>query len=650
MAHLTHSHERANQSSRIQNILAKIILGHKRDSIWFLPLVGLAALVWFILRVVPKPSRAAYPCQRIALPLAGGFFVWAAGLIGSTYLFRKGQTLLRQKKMIKASFCLVVGTSLGFGILMGKPDGKILAEPQINNDPVGVARGLNPGRVVWVHDPEATDWQGVGYGHWWEPEHTIQGVVDEMMSHTLRWLSGRLNDYTAWDALFRFFNQSHGGGDVGYTPGEKIVIKVNFVGCHYEPSHGGVDPETYDLVEFVDYMNTSPQVIVALLRQLVDVVGVEQEDISVGDPMALFPNQYYDICHAEFPNVHYLDHWGGNPEHPRTGVEYSNIPFYWSCHPSGTSQDYVPVSFAEAKYLINLANFKSHSSAGVTFCAKNHYGSLIRHPVAAGYYSMHLSLANNVPTDGNYRATVDLLGHAHTGGKTLLYLIDGLYSGVHPYEQSPRHWECEPFNDDWTSSLFASQDPVALESVGFDLMQLEGDPLQFPQRPGVDDYLHEAALADNPPSGTYYDPDHDGDISRLPSLGVHEHWNNPTDRQYSRNLGTGDGIELIRLGPVTAVPQAESTLDLASFCYPNPFNPMTNIHFELPSRLEVELSIYNVQGERVATILNAVLPAGSHETIWEGRDSRGHHVASGTYFYHIAAADYVETGRMVLAK
>jgi len=60
-----------------------------------------------------------------------------------------------------------------------------------------------------------------------------------------------------------------------------------------------------------------------------------------------------------------------------------------------------------------------------------------------------------------------------------------------------------------------------------------------------DNFLHEAALADNPPSGTVYDPEQDG--TRLASLGVHEHWNNPTDKKYSRNLGKSEGIELVAL-------------------------------------------------------------------------------------------------------
>jgi hypothetical protein len=50
-------------------------------------------------------------------------------------------------------------------------------------------------------------------------------------------------------------------------------------------------------------------------------------------------------------------------------------------------------------------------------------------------------------------------------------------------------------------------------------------------------------LANNPPSGTKYDPENDG--KGLQSLGVHEHWNNPVERKYSRNMGKTKGIELL---------------------------------------------------------------------------------------------------------
>jgi hypothetical protein len=152
--------------------------------------------------------------------------------------------------------------------------------------------------------------------------------------------------------------------------------------------------------------------------------GVSQEDVSVGDPLSLFPNQYYELLHGEFPNVHYIDHNGGSEGHARTKVELSTVPVYWSSRPEGNTQDYVPVHYAEARYLINMANLKSHTMAGVTLCAKNHFGSLMRTPPQRDYFDMHGSTAGRSPGTGKYRDMVDLIGHAQLGGKTLVYSSD----------------------------------------------------------------------------------------------------------------------------------------------------------------------------------------------------------------------------------
>ena len=85
-----------------------------------------------------------------------------------------------------------------------------------------------------------------------------------------------------------------------------------------------------------------------------------------------------------------------------------------------------------------------------------------------------------------------------------------------------------------------SQDPVAIDSVGLDLLRSE--PRAVEVRGNADNYLHEAALANKPPSGATYNPDGRG---RLESLGAHEHWNNPAEKKYSRNLGRKQGIELL---------------------------------------------------------------------------------------------------------
>ena len=428
-----------------------------------------------------------------------------------------------------------------------------LADDPMPNDPIGVARGIHPGRVVWVHEPDATDWDGpdMGDGHWWESGNTNMAAVDRMMRRSMQALAGESSGAEAWDKIFRHFNQTQGKGDVGYQVGEKITIKVNLVGCLGIYGSYAVDPETYELVRVKDYMNTSPQMMLALLRQLVNIVGVDQADISIGDTLCYFPNQYYDICHNEFPNVHYLDYEG---KFGRTLVQPSSTPIFWSNHPTGVFQDYVPESYARAEYIINMANFKSHDTAAVTLCAKNHYGSLIRGPVQEGYYNLHSDRPYQTPGMGHYRNLVDLMGHAHIGGKTVLYIIDGLYAGNHMEFEWPTRLNQAPFNGDWSSSLFVSQDPVAIDSVAFDFLWSEPGWGGTTRMSGGEDYLHEAALADNPPSGTFYDPDNNGDVARLASLGVHEHWNNPIDKQYSRNLGTGEGIELVSFGPGQGAP------------------------------------------------------------------------------------------------
>jgi hypothetical protein len=284
-------------------------------------------------------------------------------------------------------------------------------------------------------------------------------------------------------------------------------------------------------------MNTAPQMILAILRQLVET-GVREADITVCDSLAYLAHPYYDPLHAEFPRVRYEDYGG---KFGRIQVKASSVPLYWSCRPEAKSPDFLPACFAEADYLINFANLKAHTYAGVTLCGKNHFGSLVRWPVQKGYYDMHRH--SFVKQTKGYREQVDLMGHAHLGGKTVLYLLDGLYSGQHPIDPAPRKWASSPFDGHWTSSLLSSQDPVAIDSVGLDFLRAEwGDYLN---QPWVEDYLHEAALAANPPSGTFYDADHAAPTKRMASLGVHEHWNNSREKKYSRNLGTGTGIELV---------------------------------------------------------------------------------------------------------
>jgi hypothetical protein len=84
--------------------------------------------------------------------------------------------------------------------------------------------------------------------------------------------------------------------------------------------------------------------------------------------------------------------------------------------------------------------------------------------------------------------------------------------------------------------------------------------------------------------------------------------------------------------------------------FPNPFNPMTKIVFALPEAQQVELSVYSLDGRKVATLLNEPRGPGSHEVVWTGRNDAGLLVASGTYFYRIDAGPYSQVRKMPLMK
>ncbi len=84
--------------------------------------------------------------------------------------------------------------------------------------------------------------------------------------------------------------------------------------------------------------------------------------------------------------------------------------------------------------------------------------------------------------------------------------------------------------------------------------------------------------------------------------------------------------------------------------YPNPFNPSTEISFALKADGQVRLSVYNVLGQQVRTLIDEYMPAGNHSITWDGRSSDGSPASSGIYFYRIQANDYVDTRKMTLLK
>jgi hypothetical protein len=365
-------------------------------------------------------------------------------------------------------------------------------------------------------------------GNWWDDANTDPRMVDAMVHGSLRSLTGERNDRDTWRALFGYFKQTRklGGGE-GYRAGEKIAIKVNS------------NQDRPGAWRFGAGM-PSPQVLYSLVDQLITVAGVPGQDITLYDASRYIGDPIYNRIRANpdpnFQAVKFVasQRMAGNGRVAAVPDKANPVRF----SRAGVPVAYLPQCVTEAKYLVNVALSRAHDLMGVTQTAKNLFGSVYFEGPGFTPEPLHNYASRDLPM-GSYNCLVDLIAHKHLGGKTLLYLSDLLYVAV---SQNERVIKYQSFGDHWCSSLLASQDPVAIDSVGLDFIRNE--PRADACRGKPENYLHEAALAGKPPSGTVYDPS--GDHQPVTSLGVHEHWNNINDKQYSRNLGKREGIELVK--------------------------------------------------------------------------------------------------------
>jgi hypothetical protein len=623
---------------------------------------GIGSTLWFLIRVIPKPSRATYPCMQAAAPVMSAFIVYVLSFTGAFLAFKKAKTNFYKARYAIAGVFTVLAVLISFvffsqdiKVAYAQATAEMGVLPDAPNSPMGEGLGINPGRVAWVYNPDATNekctngWGPDGKGNtadddgYFLPKNTNKEVVQTMLDSAILNLTGEKTVFNAWDKMFRYFNNKKGLGEVGYTPDQTIFIKINQGSASWLSDPNTMNPTSASWAKN-NYANseTTPQTILAVIHHLVTDCGVPQEMIYVGDPIAHDYQYTIDVIKAEYPNIIFFDH--NVSKMGRTvseGLTVSDVIFYsdGGKSMSGAVSDAMYQEMYDADYLINMAALKAHARAGVTLCAKNHFGSHGRD----GAPHLHPGLIapeNDIQerTDYHmYRVLVDLIGHEKLGGNTLLFFIDGLWGGPEAVDK-PVKWRMKPFNNDWPSSILISQDQVALESVCLDFLRQEAsqNPL-MKNRPffgAVDDYLHQAADKANWPKDLVYDPEGDG--TPLKSMGVHEHWNNSNDKQYTRNLATGTGIQLIST-PSTLVKNVGTTgvknqlSEINLNVYPNPATDRISITANFQGENEVALNIYDLSGRMVfSSTLQTASGAVNHSLSLPQSMQKGNYVVSIT--------------------
>ena len=541
-------------------------------------IMGIASTIWFLVRVIPKPSRATYPCMQVAAPFMSGFVTWLLAVAGLTAISRKTKLKILNVRY-GASILLLTGVVVAMAVMPSNSEQQqreavVSTETRTGpedgpNKPFGDPKGIFPGRVVWIWNPDATnekfEHNDPDKGDFFPfPANSNEKVVGKMFHDGVLKLTGKKTIAKSWDAMFVYHNKKKLGKEKGYTKGEKIFIKINqgqagWTLSNEDKKNGYALPKTLPARDSrkvsMEPTENTPYVVLELLRELVNEYGVDQADIAVGDPMNPIYAHNYDVWSKEFPNVKYVDR--ASTTFGRSKINITEKPLVYYSDKKTTEKLYDILE--NANYMIYMAVLKPHGAAGVSLTAKLNFGNVGKNGAGHLHYSHVANRREGVPTNTGYhkyRVFVDLMGSKYLGQNSVFWCIEGLFGGGSSEIKGPVKYFMPPFNNDWSSSIFMSLDPVAIESVGYDFLRSEFDGVNkhdavnnewenIPNAFGVDDYMHQAADPKNWPEGIVYDPDNSG--KPIPVLGVHEHWNNPVDKQYSRNLKTGEGIELISI-------------------------------------------------------------------------------------------------------
>ncbi len=159
-------------------------------------ITGIASTVWFLIRVIPKPSRATYPCMRVAAPVMSGFVIYLLSLGGLSLILKKALKNLVHAKYLAAGSLFMLAV-IFFGITLtsdisvtSAQDGASSGPEDGPNKPVGKGYGINPGRVIWAWNPDATnencknvmensDW-------YFNPVNADQKIINNMISESVK--------------------------------------------------------------------------------------------------------------------------------------------------------------------------------------------------------------------------------------------------------------------------------------------------------------------------------------------------------------------------------------------------------------------------------------------------------------------------------
>jgi uncharacterized protein (DUF362 family) len=302
--------------------------------------MGMCALMWFLIRVIPKPSRASYPCQRAAFPVATGFVIWLVGFIASYFSLTRVKQYFRAKRPLALVLILLVLVA-SVMVQLSVPFGLAGADPVIPDK----------SRMVPMEDWYRSD-----------EERPVVSIV--------RSREALAEDITTEEIqqMVRQAVEMAGGLDDLISDGDVVVIKPNLVNAYQ-------DGETQPLRPKVNGVTTDYRVIQA-------TVGLVRELNPTGRVLIMegsaFGNTRDNMQKMGWPYIPGVDQFigiedssGGMRDYNSDRLVKRSLPPGKNLFKSANNIYYFNKTYIQADVIISLPVLKTHSSAAFTGSIKN---------------------------------------------------------------------------------------------------------------------------------------------------------------------------------------------------------------------------------------------------------------------------------------
>src|SRR3989304_7809325 len=314
---------------------------------------------------------------------------------------------------------------------------KILAAPSNRRQNIEIPSGSD---VLRVHSPEVIS------SHHFIPDSYLDSIREDKLDEML---SGGIREFTKQEDLKRAWFDIL----TNYKKGDKIAIKPNFNFLN----HG------------YKFTITSPQLIHSVIKQLIEIVGVNPNEIFLYDLCKKIPEDIV-INRISYP-INYVERMDS-----KTIVDKVKLRLYYGLASADLDAEikmresiidkngspikwYIPKVVTQAPHLINMPLLTNHIFIANSGSLKNHYG-----PVRFSNFNAYPGVLHGGVLD---KAIVEINSNDHIKNKTRIIIADGLF-GVYDRGDSNEGGKKKPwrtFNNDLPRSIFMSKDPVAIDSV-----------------------------------------------------------------------------------------------------------------------------------------------------------------------------------------